>query len=95
MAHAIALMKSGIDELRFIAVHGDDEEAENVDIYEQNIEQMTREIQAKFAKHQIVMPVVADDQTSSMPTTVNNFHGPVVNVTTGDGARVAWGENVD
>lgn len=58
------------------------------------IERMSREIEAEFAKHPVKIPLQADrdDIAAVLPTasTVNNYLGPVINVT-GDGAQIAWG----
>jgi hypothetical protein len=67
-------------------------------INKSGIARMTRELQREFDKHPIRVPVhadqplLADGYSARMPQVVH-YHGPVVTVN-GDGAQVAWNNNV-
>ena len=98
MEHAIALMRSAIEEFEFdpFGEIQKDEDVAKANINHGNIAKMMAEIQLAFDEHPIRVPVVADDSISAAGggTTINNY-GPVIH---GDasGAQLAWGnENVN
>jgi hypothetical protein len=60
-------------------------------INEQAIAKMAEEIQREFAKHPIRIPLEADDSGLALPAaSTSNYYGPVVQVTSGDHAQLAW-----
>lgn len=57
------------------------------------IAQLTKDIEREFDKHPIRVPIEVKNSvhllSSPPPTTINNYHAPVINVT-GDSAQLAW-----
>ena len=66
--------------------------AKDFKINKQGIRKMTRDLERELAKNPVRVPIEADTRGTSLPPaqTVNNYNGPVVNVT-GDNAQLAWG----
>lgn len=72
----------------------DDPVAKGFKINQRELDKMMREIQSGVDKTPIRVPIQADTSSVTLPTgtVVNNYHGPVVTVTSGQ-AQIAWGNN--
>jgi hypothetical protein len=58
------------------------------------VRKLTKELEREFAKNPVRVPLEAEAGSVALrpATTVNNYHGPVVNVEGGH-AQIAWGNN--